>query len=222
MFCDIKFQSPFTSLISGPTGSGKSHTTFRLIHHRREMIRGNIDGGVIYCLPPGQNIEVPDFIQNDSEVTFHAGIPDFTSSKFSSRKSFLVILDDLMSNVNDDVMDLFTRQSHHKNISVVFLVQNLFYGSKCFRTISINCQYMIILKNPRDKRQLVSLSSQTHPDNVKFVKEAFSDATSEPFSYILLDLSQTCPDPIRFRSNIFPDDFPRNIIYVPNNSKKNK
>jgi len=37
-----------------------------------------------------------------------------------------VIIDDLMQETNETVANMFTKGSHHRNISVVFLAQNLF------------------------------------------------------------------------------------------------
>ena len=44
----------------------------------------------------------------------------------------LVVLDDLMSQCSNDqgVADLFTRGSHHRGISVLYLTQNLFLLGK--------------------------------------------------------------------------------------------
>ena len=63
----------------------------------------------------------------------------------------LLVLDDLMSECSKDqrVSDLFTRGSHHKGISVLYLTQNLFPPGKLSRTISLNSHYFIIFKNPR-------------------------------------------------------------------------
>lgn len=113
--CDLRLQTPFTSIVAGPTSSGKSTIVFRLIKHRDVMIDCKMHE-VMYCLPPGQQIKTPDFIRNDREVKFYSGIPDF--DKIIDGKPRLVILDDLMSTVNTEVMDLFTRGSHHKNLSV--------------------------------------------------------------------------------------------------------
>lgn len=209
--CDLRFKAPFTGIIAGPTSSGKSSIVFRLIKHRAVMINC-IMKEVIYCLPPGQQIKTPDFIRDDRKVKFHSGIPDF--SKIIDGKPRLVVLDDLMSNVNTEVMDLFTRGSHHKNISVLFLVQNIFFGgSKLFRTISLNAHYIILTKNPRDKNQINTLAVQVSPENSAALRNAFRDATKDAYSYLLFDTSQGCPDSVRFRANIFPDDNPRNIIY---------
>lgn len=209
--CDLRLKAPFTLILAGPTSSGKSHIVFRLLKHRNEMINCEM-AEVIYCLPPGQQIKTPDFIRSDRKVKFHSGIPDF--EKIIDGKPRLVVLDDLMSNVNTEVMDLFTRGSHHKNISVMFLVQNIFFGgSKLFRTISLNAHYIILTKNPRDQNQISTLAVQLNPENSTGLKNAFRDATKNAYSYLLFDTSQGCPDSLRFRANIFPDDHPRNIIY---------
>lgn len=70
-------------------------------------------------------------------------------------------------------------------------------------------------KNPRDRQQILHLSRQVYPTNPRFIQEAFTDATTEPFGYLLFDLTQTTPDNLRFRTNIFVDDRPQNIVYVP-------
>lgn len=208
--CDVRFQIPFTCLISGMTGSGKSSITFKLIKYRRKLIAGEIVK-VLYCLPSKQTIEVPNFIRRDRMVSFHEGLPDIQTLPSNT----LLILDDMMSETDSNIMQMFTRESHHRGISVCFLVQNLFFAvNKYFRTISLNCHYMIITKNPREKMQISSLASQVYPENVKFLKEAFFDATKKPFGYLLLDLTQRCSDKLRFRTNIFPCDFPHNIFYV--------
>ena len=75
---------------------------------------------------------------------------------------------------------LFTKKSHHRNTSVLYLVQNLLPKNKESRTISLNSQYMVVFKNPRDASQMSHLARQMYPGRAKFVKEAFKDATSVP------------------------------------------
>lgn len=206
------FLHPFTLLLAGGTSSGKSTITFRIIKHRYDIISERIDK-VLYCVPRGHSIEIPQFIEKDKHVIFHDGIPDFEETQLNN---CIVVLDDLMDSVDGNTMSLFSRVSHHRKISVLLLAQNLFLGTnKFFRTISLNCHYIIATKNPRDKKQISTLSSQLFPENVQFVKQAFFDATREPYSYLLFDISQKTPDELRFRTNIFPDDMPHNILYLP-------
>ena len=53
-------------------------------------------------------------------------------------------LKDTMSAKNEEIKDIFTVDSHHMNISVFFLVQNLFQAEKNQRTISLNINYCVL------------------------------------------------------------------------------
>jgi hypothetical protein len=57
----------------------------------------------------------------------------------------LIILDDLMDETDQRVTSLFTKKSHHRNISVMYIVQNLFHRGKHHRTISLNAHYMVVV-----------------------------------------------------------------------------
>ena len=59
-----------------------------------------------------------------------------------------------MSEADDRVTKLFTKECHHRNISVMFIVQNLFGKKKEQRTISLNSHYLVVFKNPRDASQM--------------------------------------------------------------------
>ena len=119
-----------------------------------------------------------------------------------------------MAETDSRVTNLFTKKSHHSNTSVIYLVQNLFSKNKESRTISLNSQYMIVFKNPRDVTQMTTLAKQMYPGRVKFVQEAFADAASTPYGYLLIDLKQNTPDDMRLRTSILPDDA-HQWVYVP-------
>ena len=78
-------------------------------------------------------------------VDFHQGLPDLDT--LDPREKHLIILDDLMDETDQRVASLFTKKSHHRNISVMYIVQNLFHRGKHHRTISLNAHYMVVFKN---------------------------------------------------------------------------
>ena len=51
-----------------------------------------------------------------------------------------------------------------KIICVICLVQNMFYQGKESRTMSLNTQYLVLFKSPRDKQQISILSRQMYPN----------------------------------------------------------
>ncbi len=119
----------------------------------------------------------------------------------------LLILDDLMDDVINDktCQRLFSRHSHHSNLTIVFLNQNMYSRGRCSRTIALNTHYLILLRNSRDLRQISTLARQTGMG--KQLTEAYFDAVSRPFGYLLLDLHpQNEHDHFRLRTSIFPPD----------------
>ena len=71
---------------------------------------------------------------------------------------------------------------------------------------------MVVFKNPRNASQMSHLARQMYPGRVKFVEEAFKDATSVPYVYLLVDLKQDTPEDMR--TTIFPDDGVQ-YVYLP-------
>ena len=69
-------------------------------------------------------------MKKEKRVQFHEGLPtpEGLDQWFGPTQRELLVLDDLMEEgVNDKcVLDLFSKQSHHRNISVMFLCQDLF------------------------------------------------------------------------------------------------
>ena len=199
---DVRFKHPFTCMVAGPTGSGKSVFTFKLISEAYDQITPPPEK-ILYCYGEYQSV-FADYPQ----VTFHEGLPD--NNEFDGKHRTLLILDDLMSEAGDGVSNIFTKLSHHRNVSVIFLTQNLFFKSQ--RTMNLNTQYLVLFRNPRDALQVSTLGRQMYPGNGKFLVEAFKMATEKPYGYLLIDLRADTLEKYRLRSNIFAGE--RQYVYL--------
>ena len=161
---------------------------------------------VVWCYGEWQPLydQMPD-------VVFVEGLPDDMDTW--TPKPRLLIIDDLMREADERVTKLFTKGSHHRDISVIYIVQNLFDKNKEHRTISLNTQYLVVFKNPRDASQITHLAKQMYPTQVRFMQDAFKQATSRPHGYLLVDTTQSTPDHLRLRSQIFSLDSAE--VYLP-------
>jgi hypothetical protein len=118
----------------------------------------------------------------------------------------LFIIDDMMGEKDGVVSKLFMKKSHHGNLSVIYIVQNLSQYGKEHRNISLNASYLCLTKNVHDASQIIHFAKQIYPSKTKFFQQAIQLATKEAYSYLFVDLTPTCPDEIRLRSGIFPTD----------------
>ena len=150
-------------------------------------------------------------VQTIPNLTFVEGFPENLNDMLCTNS--LVIVDDLMSQCsqNQNMSDLFTKGSHHRGVSVMYLTQNLFPLGRQSQTISLNSHYMIVLKNSRDSLGISTLSRQMYPQST-ILLQSFQDATKRPYGYLLLDLHQLTPENMQLRTNILPGE--KQIVYV--------
>ena len=203
MFSYTQFIHPFTALVAGPTGSGKTEFIIELILNKNKCIKPS-PNKIFYCYSLWQ--ERFNYLQKICDnIKFINGLID--AQDIDENYNNLVILDDLMKEASDDnsILDLFTKGSHHKNTSVILITQNIFSKGKHSRTISLNSHYLVIFKNPRDQTQINHLARQMYPEAPKFLDNAFKDATKRPHSYLFIDLKQSTSDELRIQTNIFSE-----------------
>ena len=77
-------------------------------------------------------------------------------SYFDVNKRNLIVFDDQMIHASKDkrIVNVFTRDSQNRNLSVIYFVQNLSHWGKGSRSISLNSNYLVLFENPLDKLQI--------------------------------------------------------------------
>ena len=172
---------------------------------------------VLYCYGIWQN-KFEDIDKELEFVSFHEGLPSNVDINNISKESpnNLIILDDLLELVlkSEEMEMLIIRGCHHKQLSVIFITQNIFSQSKYARTITLNMHYLILFRNLRDSSQIRALGRQIYPDNPKVLLEAYNDSTkSNKYGYLVVDLSPHSEETYRLRTKIMPGE--DCIVYIP-------
>ena len=127
-----------------------------------------------------------EFDKIAEDVEFIEGLPTQSFiDDMSSDNSNLLILDDqqhtaLNSNL---IADIFTKYSHHKNLTIILVLQDLFHQGKYARDISLNTHYFVLFKNQRDINQIGILGKQLGIR--KHLQESYIEATKSVYSYLL-------------------------------------
>ena len=213
---DMRFNHPSTWIVAGPSMSGKSSITVSILRNKSEMFKnGDSIKKVIYFYSEWQK-SFEDLLRDGVVDEFSSQQPtlDLIKSKVEHLKDSggsIVVLDDKMHDLTKDISSMFSKLSHHNNITIFLLVQNLFFNDQEFRNISLNSKYILLTKNPRDKAQITHFAKQFAPGKGKYVVESYREATKQPYGYLLFDHCQDTPDELRVRSNIFHHEFPMKV-----------
>ena len=212
---NLRFVKGATHLMVGPSGSGKTYRTCDILRAKDSLIEnGHLIKNVVFCYAAWQPIYenlrregvVTKFVKkNPTSEEFVQLVKDYVKT------GSIVVIDDFMSKIDHDMVDIVTVQSRHYNTTTFILFQSLFPPTKLARQISLNVKYIHIHKNPRENAQIQTLARQVSPKNNKWIVDAYHHITAEPHQCMLIDLTQSREEKLRFRSHYLPRELPMKV-----------
>ena len=211
----MELVTPYTMVVSGQTGSGKTHFVSQLIKHHKSLHDRKFDK-IVIAFTMMQPIYLELKMKNQN-LTLVEGFPGEAVEKIcksDTNANTLVALDDMMIETENDkrLAAMFTKM-RHKNVSTVFLTQNLYFKSKYMTTVTRNAHYLVIFENPRDASMISTLNRQAYPENPNFLRDAFRQATEKPYGYLFLDFKPGGDKRLRVREGILPGE--QTFVYLP-------
>lgn len=196
---EIKFVAPATIVLSGASFSGKSSFLRRLINNSLFSVPVR---KIFYCYGTWSS----DYELLPDCVTLISGLPKNFDFMFGDKnKHNLVCFDDLQQQIDESIVNIFTTLSHHKNLSCVLVLQNLFLDSRNARNIAKNCHYTVLFRSPRAVSEYKILATQT---GLKHLLKAYEDVLkNNKFGYLVVDMSPHAHPELKLRTNIFPGEY---------------
>lgn len=199
------FNHPFSMIVAGPSRCGKTYWIINLLLNAAERIIP-MPTKIVYCYTHWQP-KYDILKKRIPGVEWHEGMP--TKPYLDEISNAILILDDLMGeSVNNDLlMSIFTERSHHQNISVILLMQNLYHQGKNSVSIARNTQYLVLFRNPRDRHEIKTLAMQMFPEKWRKFLEKFDHETKKPRGKLILDFSPYTSDENRIVKSCELTDF---------------
>lgn len=122
-------------------------------------------------------------------VVFIEGLPN---NELDNGKC-VAVLDDLLLENQRKAAELFIFKSHHLNITVFFLTQNLYPKDDYCRLMTLNAHGMVLFGDMRSQRQINSLANQLFAANKKRLTEAYDIAINTPYGFVVLNFLKEMP-----------------------------
>ena len=168
----IKFLANKNTIISGPTGSGKTQFVLDVI---RQKLIHPFPKNIYYMYKVEQG-----FMQswNEMEETKINFIKNLNFKKVDMTEPSLLIIDDLMLSKDKETVEMFILGSHHRQVSLFFITQGLFHNCDQFRLMSNNALARQVFIGKEQQR----------------IINAYKRAGSKEYGFIVLSFAPEIPD----------------------------
>jgi hypothetical protein len=209
----FKFRHPTTIIIVGPTQAGKTEYVIKLLANKNSLFTP-IPEKIYWAYGQKNDKQMKKIQDVVPDIEFIEGCPN--TDHFDPNINNLLILDDLMDEMgkSQECTNLFTRGSHHKNITVIAIKHNLFDNGRFSKTQSLSGRYYGLFNSPRDSNQIAHFGRQIFPQHKNFLPAVLSMITeNDPYAICLIDLHPQTPESFRVSTGHFPDQIPR--LFVP-------
>lgn len=221
---DCRLFHPFNLLVAGPSKSGKTTFVSNLLSVHHEMFEKMPDYILLYYANDQPlyrellNMNLIDEMINFTENEFHYEELKAKIKPYTIGNGSLIIFDDTLSDIKSGFEKIFQVLGHHSKCSLIYITQNLFYDNKAFRNVSLQLDYITLLRNLRNGNQVRSLANQLCSGDTQWIVKAYEKATEDPFGYLFIDCGSKAQRELTLRSHMFPWEGPyrvytRNTIY---------
>jgi hypothetical protein len=167
------------TLIVGRSASGKSVLTNCIIQQRDRLYPTRIDQ--VLCISPKPVVTI-----TAKGVKFLNTIPETIPS------NSLVILDDCM--LDNDILkqasQLCVRDIHRSNSHLILIAQRLYVNNPYYRLCVDQMTHIVLFRLTKCFNTMSRFVSHSFPKSLKdYFWSAYHQATSRPYSYLLVDIS---------------------------------
>lgn len=174
-------------LLAGSSGSGKTTWALELV---RQLVTWHADQVKMVHIFYEVYQEAYENV-GALPVRLHDNLHDLTQMSDDEMQSCVIIIDDQLENLKGDRLNavnrLYTIVSHHKQVTVLLCVQNLFPTDSVLRTVLKNCSFVIVFKSQQASLTLATLQRVYFPGLQKILNRAAAHAFAVN-NYLVIDM----------------------------------
>ena len=229
---DARFSHPFTSIVAGPTRSGKSTFVRNLMDNQSQLIDTPFDYIFIFLgTDANANPILSDLKSSPSvcvfevrklfptEKQFEHKFPEFFQQLISSRKgqNGCVIFDDLMKELSqcNMLVNLFTKYSSHNKVSVIHITQNIFFkgsGKHSSDNVTLyrNTHVLVHFRSPMDQSVFRTIASRMGENSSADLLKMLNHIVNK-YRYVVIRGDLETKPSLRYTSDLFATKPTRHI-----------
>ena len=226
---DSRFRHPFTCMVSGPSGSGKSMFVRNLLLNQDRFVNKKFDYVYMFLGTDAkenktlsslgaslkQRVKVFEMKREYPsrelmKEKFGFDLDVMLKRKSDDQQRGCIVFDDLMEELSlcGVLTKLFTKYSTHYDISVINITQNLFHqtaGKSEHTTVYRNTRIMVIFNNPMDNSVLTTVAKRLRPTGSSPLITMLNHIV-KTYRYVVINAEIDRPSQLQFSTDIFATD----------------
>ena len=188
----IKFLANKNTIISGPTGSGKTQFILEVI---RQKLVHPFPKNIYYMYKVEQDFMKTWADVEEQPIRFINGL---NFEEVDMTEPSMLIIDDLMLSKDRKTAEMFILGSHHRQVSLFYITQSLFHNCDQYRLMSYNAHYYVIFNNKRNASQINHLARQVFIGREQQrIINAYKRAGQKQYGFIVLSFAPELPDELQ-------------------------
>lgn len=193
----------------GPSGSGKTQLIFDML--KNGTFQPPFDK-ILYFYQHYQPL-YSEMMSNVGDMEFIKCVNfEMIENLPNDGTNYLLIFDDSCAEISrSKEFEKIATSGRHKKLNTIYIKHNLFHKSPIGRDVELQNTHIILFKSPRDVNQISRLGQQMGLG--KLLTHWYTKATSKPFGHLLIDLTPTTPDQLRYCTDC--GSFPSKFFLLP-------
>lgn len=199
---DVRLPKACSTLVCGPSYSGKSVICSTLIRNRNTMYQVPISK-VVFLYKHWQT-EYDNLKEDIPSIIFVSDLDEMETELSEPSDHIMAVFDDFMleilTSANQYMLNLLSRRSHHLSISVVLVSQLLF--PRNLRSLVLNIHNFCLTRNP-NKSQIQTFFKQYDTSDWRHLMSCYNHAiNSKPFGHLFISNHQNTNPLVSIRNSI--------------------
>lgn len=213
---DLKIRTPFSCVVSAVSSGGKSTFIVDFLLSSDKIVDKKFSKIIVVSSHFQKSFEQ---LRRKFDLVYADTLQE---AETHFQPECCLVVDDRLDEINSPgesnrfISELFCRRCHHESINVIVAVQVLF--PQYMRTIFNNATYLVIGKWIKNKSSITTFAKQFSPLNYKYFLEAYTNATRNPYGFLVIDLHMLTNDRFRLRNGFNPNNRAFEI-YIESNAK---
>ena len=204
----VCFYTPCVITLVGPSNTGKSVLLAGILE-KQDTIFEHKPKKIIFVYSEWQDLYEKISANKKINIRFVRELDETICDEFDKNEHTLLICDDFQMQIRENplIARLCVQMSHHRNVTLILVLQNYFFGSKSSDLdIRRSTQYCVFTKSLQDMQMIRAFAVKTFPNKVKEFMEIYNDAvTTKKYGHLLIDSHMQTPQNLRLRANILSE-----------------